>query len=234
MESRWVIATANAVDLSTPTAIRPAARAASAAPMPHLWLPQPARVPLGCLNPRELAWKAGESEPTIDTREASRLQGISGPSRESTFCLPCRRSWVRIPSAASEVPANRGFLYPHAREHVRESDTQWTPSANKSDGALSESRFVTWAIALTRTHDLLTRRQTLIGSDLSPCQPRLAAITRPDGPRCTIAHRMRMAILQEKLTGGTRRPFESRGRPAAYAAGDHWGTNNERIPGNRR
>jgi hypothetical protein len=34
-------------------------------------------------------------------RKAAHLQGYSAHDRARTFCLPCRRSWVRIPSAAS-------------------------------------------------------------------------------------------------------------------------------------
>jgi len=57
-------------------------------------------VPLGCLKPRELPVKAVESPDAAHTGEPPRLQGICAPTRKHTLCLPCRRSRVRIPSAA--------------------------------------------------------------------------------------------------------------------------------------
>jgi hypothetical protein len=73
-------------------------------------------VPVGCLNPRGFPVKAGESELDIDTREPSHLQGISAPNRKHTFCLPCRRSRVRIPSAALEKACIcRSFSLPAVR-----------------------------------------------------------------------------------------------------------------------
>jgi hypothetical protein len=57
-------------------------------------------VPVGCLNPRELPGEAGESQSDTRPREPAHLQGKSALNRKRTLCLPCRRSWVRIPSAA--------------------------------------------------------------------------------------------------------------------------------------
>jgi hypothetical protein len=59
-------------------------------------------VPIGCLNSRELPVNAGESPRVQPAENPAGLQGIFGPRGGSTFCLPCRRSWVRIPSAASQ------------------------------------------------------------------------------------------------------------------------------------
>jgi hypothetical protein len=69
------------------------------------------RVPIGCLNPRGFAGKAGESRPRLRPREPARLQEISAESRYHAPCLPCRRSRVRIPSAASQKACiRRSFL----------------------------------------------------------------------------------------------------------------------------
>ena len=57
-------------------------------------------VPIGYPNPRGLAVKAGESQNDAPTREPACLQGISALSGDHICCLPCRRSRVRIPSAA--------------------------------------------------------------------------------------------------------------------------------------
>ena len=63
---------------------------------------QPFRVPIGCPNPRDFEVKAGEWQNDTYAREPARLQGISAPDGNHTSCLPCRRSRVRIPSAAFE------------------------------------------------------------------------------------------------------------------------------------
>jgi hypothetical protein len=54
--------------------------------------------------------KAGQPYNAALTREPARLQGISAPDRAHRYCLPCRRSRVRIPSAASERPAFAGLF----------------------------------------------------------------------------------------------------------------------------
>src|SRR3954454_8137656 len=56
--------------------------------------------------------------PRVSLRPGSRIN--RGNPRYSD-CLPCRRSWVRVPSAASEVPANRplcGRVTPRIRPRV--------------------------------------------------------------------------------------------------------------------
>jgi hypothetical protein len=69
-----------------------------------------ARVPIGCRNLRELAWKAGGSHNVTQSREPVHLQEISAPSMNNRNCLPCRRSRVRIPSAASKRPRFAGLF----------------------------------------------------------------------------------------------------------------------------
>jgi hypothetical protein len=54
--------------------------------------------------------QAGESPTDRPTREPTCLQGNPAPDGDLTLCLPCRRSRVRIPSAAwPEAPRLRGF-----------------------------------------------------------------------------------------------------------------------------
>jgi hypothetical protein len=64
--------------------------------------PVAGRVPIRCPNPRGFSVKAGESGHQVNRQNPPALQGISAPNTKQTFCLPCRRSRVRIPSAASE------------------------------------------------------------------------------------------------------------------------------------
>jgi hypothetical protein len=59
-----------------------------------------ARVPLRCPNPRGFPVKAGESYSAPTTRRIRCFQRLCVRNRGCTFCLPCRRSRVRIPSAA--------------------------------------------------------------------------------------------------------------------------------------
>src|SRR5439155_522344 len=85
------------------------------------------------------------------------LQGVSAIRREISFCLPCRRSWVRVPSAASEVPANRALLVtpcavsrPVSRTpsgHSRRINRPLRPAMARKPARLL-------AIATTRTLDL--------------------------------------------------------------------------------
>jgi hypothetical protein len=42
---------------------------------------------------------------------SKRFQLTGANWREHRAHLPCRRSWVRVPSSAYETPVNRGFLY---------------------------------------------------------------------------------------------------------------------------
>jgi hypothetical protein len=59
-------------------------------------------------------WFPGESRgiaTDAQAREPVRLQGISAESGKHASCLPCRRSRVRVPSAArGKAPHLRGFL----------------------------------------------------------------------------------------------------------------------------
>jgi hypothetical protein len=66
----------------------------SGAPRGAVW------VPIGCLELSELRGTAGESQNTTWAQEPVRLQAISAESGNHPSCLPCRRSRVRIPSAA--------------------------------------------------------------------------------------------------------------------------------------
>src|SRR4051794_16172008 len=52
-------------------------------------------------EPRRNAAKPGQSRSPLPPTEGRDLQGQTGPRRLIYNCLPCRRSWVRVPSAAS-------------------------------------------------------------------------------------------------------------------------------------
>jgi hypothetical protein len=53
-------------------------------------------------NPRDLAVKDGGCRRLPTTAKTAHLQECPATQRRLRLCLPCRRSWVRIPSAASE------------------------------------------------------------------------------------------------------------------------------------
>ncbi len=89
-------------------------------------------VPIGCLKPRELPGKAGESQDDTHIRETRRLQGILRPSGKHISCLPCRRSWVRIPSAASKRPAFAGLFRGRSRL-VRLHPVGLSPDSRSAD-----------------------------------------------------------------------------------------------------
>jgi hypothetical protein len=64
---------------------------------------------IGGHNPVETQRNPGK-ERGPPPRKSAYLQGESGRGRAITVCLPCRRSWVRVPSAASEkCPVPSGF-----------------------------------------------------------------------------------------------------------------------------
>ncbi len=65
------------------------------------------RFAVGLLNPRVSPVIAGHRTFKRDT-ETSQFAGLSWTLRKPSHCLPCRRSWVRVPSAALRSPANRG------------------------------------------------------------------------------------------------------------------------------
>jgi hypothetical protein len=61
-----------------------------------------ARVPIRYPNSRDGPVKAGEWSSTLTVAKSGCLQAFPYRIRRYTHCLPCRRSWVRIPSAASK------------------------------------------------------------------------------------------------------------------------------------
>jgi hypothetical protein len=84
-------------------------------------------VPIGCLNPREHPGNARESQNDNHAREPVCLQGISMPDGKHTFCLPCRRSRVRIPSAALEKACVcRPFSWAQSAGASASPDNDWT------------------------------------------------------------------------------------------------------------
>jgi hypothetical protein len=65
------------------------------------------------IRPAEAKAQNTADQPARERIAAEVLVRITeGPRLRPTKCLPCRRSWVRIPSAAfRESPAPAGFFY---------------------------------------------------------------------------------------------------------------------------
>ena len=61
-------------------------------------------------NSRDFAVKAGHLRHRLARQKQAYLQGHSAHAPSPTSCLPCRRSRVRIPSAASRRPAFAGLF----------------------------------------------------------------------------------------------------------------------------
>jgi hypothetical protein len=62
-------------------------------------------------QPRRNVMKPGERTMSHRGAEVAYLQGESDRARGVTVCLPCRRSWVGVPSSAPrQSPANHGAL----------------------------------------------------------------------------------------------------------------------------
>jgi hypothetical protein len=70
------------------------------------------------------------SRPAVDAAhrlKSGPLQAVLSDTRFRSVCLPCRRSWVRIPSAAFEkVCVGRPFLVAQSDGASASSDTDWT------------------------------------------------------------------------------------------------------------
>ena len=72
--------------------------------------------PVSVRNSRDFAVNPRHSATPPREAEVAHLQGHSAHAPSPTSCLPCRRSWVRIPSAASkERPAKRRSFCPLGR-----------------------------------------------------------------------------------------------------------------------
>src|SRR6187200_1818593 len=151
-------------------------------------------------------------EPRLEPRQ------ISGapPSR----CLPCRRSWVRVPSAASKRPANRRFLQviaPRGRPSVRHrTDTQRELIGRRQARRL-ETPLGDWATALIRTLDLLSKAQTLKPLLVTSGRLRHSEWTKRRGPDTSVSGQSGLASKSPGVAsapGGSvgAEPLPDRGR----------------------
>ena len=52
-----------------------------------------------------------EAAGSAQAADRRRIEGTGANGRNFSAPLPCRRSWVRVPSSASKTPADRGFLF---------------------------------------------------------------------------------------------------------------------------
>src|SRR4051794_5018006 len=64
-------------------------------------------------EPRRIGPSRGVSRHGMPAIKAGRLQARGGKRRPARFFLPCRRSWVRVPSAASKALQTDAFLGSH-------------------------------------------------------------------------------------------------------------------------
>jgi YbdK family carboxylate-amine ligase len=81
-------------------------------------------------QPRRNATKPGEKTMRRRGEEVLDLQGESGSHRAIAVCLPCRRSWVRVPSAAWKALQIKAFLVPETVCVVRRRSWVRAPSAD--------------------------------------------------------------------------------------------------------
>jgi hypothetical protein len=99
-------------------------------------------------QPRRNLAKSGERTMCHDGAEVVDLQGESDRARAVAVCLPCRRSWVRVPSAAWKALQITAFLVPETLSVLRRRPRVRSPSTNlgkaparKAVPAASSGRF---------------------------------------------------------------------------------------------
>jgi hypothetical protein len=75
-------------------------------------------------------------------KETTCLQARCGPHRSRTLCLPCRRSWVRIPSAALEKACIcRSFSRPQSASAFASTGSHWVVAASPPREASESGSF---------------------------------------------------------------------------------------------
>ena len=92
--------------------------------------------------------------------------------RKLSFCLPCRRSWVRVPSAALPGPRSTSGFFRALRSLVRlilsgTLDSEWTV-IRFGRQTHAQNRRLCRDFAATRTNDCLRPRQKLRRLAASP------------------------------------------------------------------
>jgi hypothetical protein len=185
-----------------------------------------------CLNPCDFDAIHGD-HPGISPADIRRFAGISGRSPGRSYCLPCRRSWVRIPSAAfQKACVCRSFPSRQSGSAYASLGTDRGLTAGPSRRPLRKTRLCRH-LATTRTTDLL-RPGKVKGST-----PRTSP-TRPSG-RLTLdlrdarLFRKESELCQPMATGCEEEPGVARravagsapARAAApgggYQGGASWG-----------
>jgi hypothetical protein len=114
-----------------------------------------ARVPIRYPNSRDLPVKAGEWPSALTVAKSGCLQAFPYRIRRCTHCLPCRRSWVRIPSAAlGKVCICRPFS---SRQRDRASASLGTESglASRPPWETLRKNLLSRHLLRARTTDLL-------------------------------------------------------------------------------
>ena len=116
---------------------------------------RPTRLPIHYPNSRDLPVNSGKPSwgPGANTPP---FAGIFVWNRRRTFCLPCRRSWVRIPSAALERPAFAGLFVRAVGWCVCVAGHPLGTRRRKRGGRVSEQAPLQ-ALLTTRTADLCIR-----------------------------------------------------------------------------
>jgi hypothetical protein len=111
--------------------------------------------PVSVRKLRYLAMNAGLCGPSWGERKTAHLQGHSAQDGRRGFCLPCRRSRVRIPSAALKRPAFAGLFCVRSRL-VRLSRVGLTPDSPRADRRpFREKRLFAGRFWFVRTEVLL-------------------------------------------------------------------------------
>ena len=141
------------------------------------------------------------------------MQGDRDDQRRHRACLPCRRSWVRIPSAASEKACIcRSFSSTQSAGAFASPGTQWAPGGQHAAGA-SQKKPVCRHFLMTRTVDLLLML-------LLPT--RLPRAARPSSGPPTWAHKespqTRAFLVARGLTAQTAAACPGTERAAAWVA----------------
>jgi hypothetical protein len=86
-------------------------------------------------EPRRNVTTRGKPRLVASDSETAHLQGKSNSERPSCYCLPCRRSWVRVPSAAWKRPCTQALFVQSAARTTSDSVPQ--VSTDRGIGAVT-------------------------------------------------------------------------------------------------